>query len=608
MAFDTVKQRRMAFVQVINEQKSKSCEEIELQLASYQRRLKMEPRASFSLREINALLTEIKEDILKLNEKAYSRLSVDGVRKIPFGAIAEGGEGLDVGPMLQALQDEREGLVEKEQALTGKLKDLEEELEEKTNKIAELEQSLSLQSSRLEEKMEEDNVSQSLVDEMRREITALNINKEKLDEELIKAGEELIATRAEIENLQAAIAERDNQNQALLAQLNEMKVVKDENSELRDMIIKAADKVESIQATLQEEKEKATELVQTLGEERERHEQTISELKTEYEQKITTLQENFEGEKTKLRNELANSEEFQGKIAQITQERDAARTELSQTKENLNQIQQNLENELNKTRNELQKTQEELKKTEEDLETYILDNEDTLRNSQAYKKSLDEMKDRVENLEQDLRKKEEEINELKIVKRNLEEKELQIESLRKQNDEFNEALQRTKQKLLDIQSESDSSKVRYEELRTENEHLKQNIEKLRETETDLRKEMVKLSSTKDDLSTQLTEKDKRHTELEQSNEELKARIASTEEMINKYRAAVDTLKRSLEENMKYRVIFLLQELKTATADELSKIMAIKPTAIMALARTLEEEDWVDIKGEKLELKKIFIEI
>ena len=113
MAFDTVKQRRMTFVQVINEQKSKSCEDIELQLASYQRRLKMEPRASFSLREINALLTEIKEAILKLNEQAYARLSVDGIRKIPFGAIAEGGEGLDVGPMLQALQDERDDLFEK---------------------------------------------------------------------------------------------------------------------------------------------------------------------------------------------------------------------------------------------------------------------------------------------------------------------------------------------------------------------------------------------------------------------------------------------------------------------------------------------------------------
>ncbi|MFX1537920.1 MAG: hypothetical protein ACFFDI_27320 [Promethearchaeota archaeon] len=604
MAFDTVKQRRMAFVQVINEQKSKSCEDIELQLASYQRRLKMEPRASFSLREVNALLTEIKEDIMKLNEQAYARLSVDGIRKIPFGAIAEGGEGLDVGPMLQALQDERDNLFEKEQALTVKLKDLEEELGEKTNKIVELEQALSLQSSRLEEKMEEDNVNQSLVDEMRREITALNINKEKLDEELIKAGEELIATRAEIENLQAAIAERDNQNQALLAQLNEMKIVKDENSELRDMIIKAADKVELIQTTLQEEKEKATELVQTLGEERERHEQAISKLQSEFEQKIKTLQENFETEKTSIRSELVNSEEFQGKIVQITQERDAARAELSQTKEK----QQNLENEFNKTRDELQKTQEDLKKTEEDLETYILDNEDTLRSSQAYKKSLEEMKDRAENLAQDLRKKEEELNELKTVKQDIEEKELEIESLRKQNDEFNEALQRTKQKLLDVQSESDSSKVHYEELRTEVEHLRQNVEKLRETETDLRKEIVKLSSTKDDLSTQLTEKDKRYTELEHSNEELNARLASTEEMMNKYRAAVDTLKRSLEENMKYRVLFLLQELKTATADELSKIMAIKPTAIMALARTLEEEDWVDIKGEKLELKKTFIEI
>lgn len=598
----------MAFVQVINEQKSKSCEDIELQLASYQRRLKMEPRASFSLREIDALLTEIKEDILKLNEKAYSRLSVDGIRKIPFGAVAEGGEGLDVGPMLQALQDERDDLSQKEQTLRVQARKLDEELEEKTNKIAELEQALSLQSSRLEEKMEEDNVSQSLVDEMRREITALNINKAKLDEELIKIGEELIQSRAEIENLQSAIAERDNQNQALLAQLNEMKVVKDENSELRDMIIKAADKVESIQTTLQEEKEKATELVQTLGEERERHEQTLSRLKSEYDEKITTLQENFESEKAKMRNELANSEEFQGKIAQITQERDAARAELSQTKENLNQTQQNLENELNKTRTELQKTQEELKKAEEDLETYILDNEDTLRSSQAYKKSLDEMKERAEKLTQDLQKKEEELNELKTVKQDLEEKQLEIESLRKQNNEFNEALQRTKQKLLDIQSDSDSGKVRYEELRTETEHLRQNIEKLRETETDLRKEIVTLNSTKDDLSTQLTEKDKRHTELEHSNEELNKRLANTEEMMNKYRAAVDTLKRSLEENMKYRVLFLLQELKTATADELSKIMAIKPTAIMALARTLEEEDWVDIKGEKLELKKTFIDI
>ncbi|MFX0092757.1 MAG: hypothetical protein ACFFBD_13430, partial [Candidatus Hodarchaeota archaeon] len=160
--------------------------------------------------------------------------------------------------------------------------------------------------------------------------------------------------------------------------------------------------------------------------------------------------------------------------------------------------------------------------------------------------------------------------------------------------------------LLEEKQKTFSQKI--EELTAKNTELEQSRDKLNAKVVGMEPLVEEYKSEISKLKRAVDSEKEKGESLKKSNEDLTERLHATEEALIKYRRAVDTLRRSLEENMKYKVLFLLQDLKKTTAEELSKILAIKATAIMALARTLEEEDWVEIKGEKIELKKSLIEI
>ncbi|MFX0064590.1 MAG: hypothetical protein ACFFC7_20650 [Candidatus Hermodarchaeota archaeon] len=365
MGFDPIKEkeRRIAFVQTVNEEKARTNAEMEIKLASYEKRLKIEPKTSFSFKEISSLLTEIKEDIIKLNEQAYARLSVEGVKSLPFDTIIDRIDDLDTKVLVQGLQ--------------GMVKELEEQI--RGNKFQKADPSL----------------------------------------------------KAELEKQDARISALESDKDSLERELRE------KNS-----------------------------TIETLNQTAERLNREISQ----------------------LRGKTSSSTR---QSAELMAEIDTLKAEIGSKNTKITLLEQR---------------------------------------QVGYTKKIEELREK--NLDLERVKGELELKAVDV--------EPSIEEHKREINKLNYALNAEKNK----------------------------------TET-----------------------------LTKSNEELTERLRSSEEESNKYQSIADKLRRLLEEDIKYRMLFLLQDLQTATFEDLTKILAIKHAAVMALARTLEREDWIEVRGETITLKK-----
>ena len=88
--------------------------------------------------------------------------------------------------------------------------------------------------------------------------------------------------------------------------------------------------------------------------------------------------------------------------------------------------------------------------------------------------------------------------------------------------------------------------------------------------------------------------------------DLNDEITDQGEQLEKYRENMQGLRLYLEENPKYAILFLIQDLKTAKITEIHKALGTAPPITSKLVRSLEKEGWVKINenGSEMEVELI----
>jgi len=91
-----------------------------------------------------------------------------------------------------------------------------------------------------------------------------------------------------------------------------------------------------------------------------------------------------------------------------------------------------------------------------------------------------------------------------------------------------------------------------------------------------------------------------------SSEKFKTKISKLDDEIDGFKQSMADLRQYLEENPKYAILFLVQDLKKAKIGEIQKALAIAPPITIKLVRSLENEGWVKIDegGPEMEVEMV----
>ena len=110
------------------------------------------------------------------------------------------------------------------------------------------------------------------------------------------------------------------------------------------------------------------------------------------------------------------------------------------------------------------------------------------------------------------------------------------------------------------------------------------------------------------METELNEAKSSREKLQEELSSSQKEIQTVQGQIAQYREGTENLKRALEEEPRYRILLLLQDIKKATLTELSRTLAWPPAQTRSEIRKLEYSGWVKFEEDTVTIMKDFITI
>ncbi|MHA1166179.1 MAG: MarR family transcriptional regulator [Candidatus Hodarchaeales archaeon] len=572
------KQAKLMLIKQVKKEKETKKQEYSLEVDGFVKTISSNPRTAYNLHDLLDYFNQIKMISTNFLDKTYRDFATLAVRTlgstsgdfVELASLEEmmGSEDTsvlkerireleaklaagvtmdeDTELMIQELRQEVEVWKSKYQQLKtsggDKIKEYEDQIKQLNNQLTETSDNFR---DRVTEYMEELNKAQSETDELRR-------SNEKLNYQIDEIGKILMTNEEEKNTLTSAIADRDRQLKEAAAQIARLSEIAKQSETLQETVLKASAKIKELtnELELKEEELKAKSSI-AVG---------SPELIEEYDQ-------------LKRRNK-----ELEDEVEELTQENTMLLDDINETSKAAKQYKE-----------ELEKLKKNYKIVEE--EKISLDSK-----YNELKSRSDELKDKIK---EEIVKAENAIADKENINRELLSVQYKYERLEKELESANRIAEELKTREKQLEDELDSSsseKLKIEGLEREINRLKKHIDTLEgmrvKEKKDHEKSMAKLQESID--------KEK------EAVKDLHDEITELEEQLEKYRENMQGLRLYLEENPKYAILFLIQDLKTAKITEIHKALGTAPPITSKLVRSLEKEGWVKINedGPEMEVELI----
>ncbi|MHA2297235.1 MAG: hypothetical protein ACXAEU_04750 [Candidatus Hodarchaeales archaeon] len=584
------KQAKIMIIKQVKEAKETKKQQYSLQVDGFTKTVSSNPRAAYNLQDLLAYFDQIKGITLKFLDKTFRDFSTlairsfgntSGTEPVSMDDLIDSEEGIqlrerireleerlasspgandtDIELTIQELRNERENWKNKFEGVTTKLQEYEEQTKNLNIQLNETSDNFR---DRITEYMEELNDVQAEADELRR-------SNEKLNLQIDEIGKVMMTSEQEKDSLKGAIAERDK----TIRQLNEKMVEYESvNDTLKGNVLKAAEKIKQLKeeidakSTISEASPDVIRKIEEIKEQNKELEEEIEELTKENQmlledtgstsQAAKTYKEEIETMKRNLKNLSEEKESLETRYKDLIEDVDSS----IPYKEEIETMKRNLKN---------------LSEEKENLETR---HKDLTQETELLKSKIDE---EIIKAEKAIADKETTNRDMISIKYELERTEKDLEA--------NKALVK---QLTDELDASTGAEFQIENKEREINRFKKQVEALEDAR----------NREKSDFE-ELLKKSQESVNQEKDNaEKLNDKIQDLEGEIEGFKERMVNLRQYLEENPRYAILFLIQDLRRAKIGEIQKALSVAPQITLKLVRALENEGWVKITETETEME------
>ncbi len=641
---------KLAFIKSIAASSRKMEQAISSEMKGSVQKLQSRPKSYYTIQDIEEIIESIKDKMIAFNKESHTEFSKRGLKDIDnIDLLQEDSDStLITKRELNQLRSEVETLRQQSPDTSSYEKKIEELtllLQEKENEISTLNSKTGASSEKYQDQLEEINRLQELYDESQRETKQSKLERDKIESEYEVIGNTLMTTRLEIEELQTVIGNKDIELENLKSEVQVLTTHAEENVTLKEQNTKLNDEIANLKTVFQKEVDKvkmsSSKQADDLLGETKGLKLEINELKM----KISDLEE-----KNKILEK--ENEDLVIDSGETSEEALNVQKELSETKSLLDQ--KNIEvRDLNTQVEELESQITNLEKEKVEFKKQLASSESSrervegnLTHTQQEMDDKDSFIEKIQSRLKEAKKAEDEARtENRTLKTQAEDLQIEVQGKNERIDVIEKALNETRENLANLKIEYEKQKstiLDHEtQLKTKNLEVTETMKELktlREKHESIREE-IDGSRTKSasferqketyeveikSLGLQLTEADEANKRLEKKinsfkdeiiksngeNEALNRQLTRLKEESEQYKQAVDVLKINLSKNPKYAILFVLQDIKQASVEELAKTVAIQLVFAERLMNELESEGWIEYNKDqaRVTLKRSFLDI
>lgn len=580
------KNPKLVFIQSIQQQARRMANEISVVTKSSIKTLQQRPKSYYTLQDVEEIVEKLKNQMLSINKETHTEFSKKGIKSLDL-ITSSSDSSLDLDDIvtkeeLEEVKAEKvklEAKIASLKSLQLKIDDFQILLDEKDAEISQLQSQSGVSSDKVQSQIEEMNKLQEQLDDSLRETKQAKQDREKMEAEFETVGNALMATRLEIEDLQTALGNKDieienlkSENQVLATHTEENIRLKEQNSRLLENIDTLRETVNKSEQEMKKYMAQNTSLKTRVTQLEQENEDLLLD-SGETSQEAVELQEKLDEVQKSLI-------EREGEMKEISTRLTSEITSLKQEIAEKATRTQNLQNKLQETQTKM----EELERANRALESQFEDLNIELKGKEKRIQSLEvdrnELRENFSNTKIDYEKQKSDIVDLKTQlgtkDRELNALQKDLDLMRQRHEVIAKQASDSRDVQADFERERELFEVKIHELTSEIEEISQLKDRLEKN----------LKKTKKDLK-------EREEDVDSLKMDHKRLIEKTENLMT----AVETLRINLAKNPKYAILFVLQDIQSATVGELAKTVAIQLVFAARLMKELQSEGWVDFNED-----------
>ncbi|MFW9996352.1 MAG: hypothetical protein ACFFD4_30195 [Candidatus Odinarchaeota archaeon] len=555
------KEARLLIIKQVKKEKESKKQDFSLQVDGFTKTVSSNPRAAYSLQDLLTYFDQIKNITLGFLDKTFLDFVTMTVRTLGSTA-GDFPEGISIDDLIDTQETNhlKERIKELEERLAAgggeidadtelTIQDLKKEKESWMNRYEKFEASAKAKYKEYEEQIETLN-------------SQVSESSENFKERLTEYMEEL-------NNVQSEADELRRSNEKLNLQIDEIGKVMMTSEQEKDSLKSAI-----------AERDK---LIKQLNEQ-------ISRI-PELENQNATLKDNVMKAADKIR-QLKEELDAKGEVPIESPEMETEINELREELEELTKEHQILLEDTGQTSQAAKAYKEEIQNLKKNIS--ILTEEKT-----EYEKKFGDLKQETEllksKIDEEIIKAEKAIAERESTNRNMLSLRFELERTEKDLETTKKLVENYKSREKQLAEElaaTTGTEFTIESLEREISRLKKQIEGLEEAR---KKEKAEYQEA-------LDKNQERTDQAKKEADRFAVKIADLEEEIEGYRDNLGNLRQYLEENPKYAILFLVQDLKKAKIGEIQKALAVAPPITIKLIRSLENEGWIKITEDETEME------
>jgi chromosome segregation ATPase len=593
-------------MQSIAEQERKLRQQISLEAKSAIQNLQNNPKPYYTMADVEVLVESLKDKMVSINNSAHTEFSKKGfkspetlestktmadlVSNEELTQVKEENQELKkkISEMnaleqkiddLQILVDEKDLEITQLQnqagkesnALEQKIDDLQILVDEKDLEITQMQNQAGKESKKTQEHIENLNRLQEAYDESNRELKKAIQDRERMEAEFETVGNALMSTRLEIEGLQQALGDKDLKIERIESEKNI--IIQNLNSEVQVLSSQAETNIE-LKGTVERLEQEIEKLTVNHSSKIEEHDKVLAE-------KLQSQEKDIFGLNQQINKIAQEKDQLNERITQLEQENEDLLLDSGETSQEAIASRKELE--------DLQSIKNSLDAQIQDLQIDVKGKEERINTIET---SRNELRETLANIKIENEKQKSTLIDLKTQigtsDRELEEKQKDLEFLREKQKEMVHVTNESRSKQAEIERELDNYVDTVKKLQDE----------LEEANNDRNRANKRFQS----INNELQDKDSKISKLKTTEDNL-------QNIIEKLRSTVETLRINLAKNPKYAILFVLQDIQQATLGELAKTVAIQQIFATRLMHELESEGWVSFNEANgtVTLKKALLE-